>query len=156
MKRAIMQALMFASLFASGIAMAQEAADKLADIRTQQTELKRQLEAGELAQLTPRQANTLRKSQAEVFQLTQGATTLDDLDMNRKVRLENALEQINAIVAGTRAASSEQQICKRVPITGSSLKATRCATKAEWEQIRETSRESLEKRRICEPPGCGA
>ena len=150
----IVHALVLACLSAGGVAIAQEPADKLADIRSQQSELKRQMDAGELP-LTPRQANTIRKSQAEVSELTQGAATLSDLDMGKKVRLENALERINAIVVGTRAASSGQQICKRVALAGTAMKSTRCATQAEWEQVRETSRSSLEKQRVCEPPGCG-
>lgn len=152
-KNRVMQVLTLVCLIAGG-AMAQEAADKLTDIRTQQAELKRQMDAGELS-LTPRQANAIRKSQSEISELTQGAATLADLDMNKKVRLENALERINAVVVGTRAGSSGQQICKRVAMTGTAMKSTRCATQAEWDQVRETSRNSLEKQRVCEPPGCG-
>lgn len=137
-----------------GKLFAQGGTDKLDQIATQQAALKRQLDAGELA-LTPRQANVLRASQAEIFELTRGAASLADLDMNRRVRLENALERINALVVGTRAASSTQQVCKRVPVTGSTVKTTRCATQAEWDEVRETSRNSLEKQRICTPPGCG-
>ena len=153
MKRS-MHALLAACLFAACGAMAQDATDKLAEIREQQAELARQLDTGELT-LTPRQANAIRKSQAEVAELTQGAQTLADLDMNQKVRLENALERINAMVVGTRAGSSAQQVCKRVALAGSAMKTTRCATQAEWDQVRETSRSSLEKQRVCEPPGCG-
>lgn len=146
--------LLAACLFAAYGAMAQEPADKLSEIRTQQAELARQLDAGELS-ITPRQANAIRKSQAEVAEVTQGAETLADLDMNQKVRLENALERINALVVGTRAGSSSQQVCKRVAVAGSAMKSTRCATQAEWDQLRETSRSALEKQRVCEPPGCG-
>lgn len=124
-------------------------------IRAQQAELQRELEDGELSSLTPRQLNAIRKAQAEVAEVTQGATSLDDLDIQRKVRLENALERINANVVGTRTAADGKQICKRVPVTGSAMKTTRCATQSEWDQVRETSRASLEKTRVCTPPGCG-
>ncbi len=152
--------LMLAGIFVVGsfvghVAIAGEAINTLKQIRVQQTELKRQLDAGELA-LTPRQANALRKSQAEAFDIMQGAQSLEDLDMNKRVRLENALERINAVVVGTSAASSGKQVCKRVPLTGTSMKTTRCATQAEWDQLRETSRDALERRSVCEPPGCGS
>ena len=143
-------------LSAGGAALpAQESPDKLAEILSQQLDLKTRLDAGELP-LTPRQANAIRASQAEVFNVTQGASRLVDLDLSRRVRLENALERINALVAGTAAAASRQQVCKRVPVTGSSVKTTRCATQDEWDRVRENSRDTLERRHVCEPPGCGS
>ena len=140
---------------AFGAPAAIAAEDSLLRILEQQAELKRQLDAGELAQLTPRQTNAIRKAQAEVTELTHGASTLDDLDIQRKVRLENALERINANFVGSRAAQGDKQVCKRVPVTGSAMKTTRCAPQAEWDQLREASRSSLEKTRVCVPPGCG-
>ena len=148
-------ALLMLCLCTAGAAFAEEAADKLGEIRVQQVELQRQLDAGELV-LTPRQTNALRKAQAEAFEIMQGAESLESLDMNKRVRLENALERINAVVVDTSAASSEKQVCKRVALTGTAMKTTRCATQAEWDQLRETSRNALERRSVCEPPGCGS
>jgi hypothetical protein len=151
-------ALIFASLLAGlsgGIAMAQEAADKLSDIRTQQQELKGQLEAGELSHLTKRQQNAIGRAQSDVFAIIEGRQTLDELNIAEKVRLENALERINANFVGTNAAGRDQLVCKRVALSGTGMKTTRCAPQAEWDQVRETSRGSLEKRWVCTPPGCG-
>lgn len=147
--------LMLACLLAGGSAVAQETADKLTDIRTQQEALKGQLERGELGHVTKRQQNTIRRAQADVFAILEGKNSLDDLNIAEKVRLENALESINANVVATNAAGREQLVCKRVALTGTGMKTTRCAPQSEWDQVRETSRDSLEKRHVCEPPGCG-
>lgn len=154
MKTAV-PALVFACLMAGGTAVAQQAADKIADIRAQQTALNGQLEGGQLAHLTVRQQNAIRRAQAEVFRLIDGRSSMDELNISEKVQLENALERINANFVGTRAAGREQLVCKRVALTGTGMKTTRCAPQSEWDQLRETSRNSLEKQRICEPPGCG-
>lgn len=141
--------------FPGGSTLAQEAADKLADIRAQQIELQKQIEAGELSHLTKRQQNTISRAQADVFAIIEGKQTLDELNISEKVRLENALESINANFVGTDAAGREQLVCKRVALTGTGMKTTRCAPQAEWDQVRETSRGSLEKQHVCTPPGCG-
>lgn len=132
-----------------------QGADQLESIRTQQTELRGRLERAELSQLTQRQQNQIRRAQTEVFKLIDGKSGMDDLNIGEKVRLENALERINANLVGTRRADGGKQVCKRVPVTGSAMKTTRCATQQEWDEVREQSRKSLEKQRVCEPPGCG-
>lgn len=143
-------------VLACGIASAQgQAADKLADIRTQQQELKGQLAAGELSHLTKRQQNAISRAQTDVFAIIEGKQSLDELNISEKVRLENALERINANFVGSNAAGRDQLVCKRVALTGTGMKTTRCAPQSEWDQVRETSRGSLEKQRVCEPPGCG-
>lgn len=135
---------------ASGTALAQEAgADKLPEIRAQQLELKARLGAGGTDHLSIRQRNAIQRAQAEVFALIEGKERLDELDIGQKVELENALERINANYVGTLAAGGDQQVCKRVPLTGSSVKTTRCASQAEWDRLRQASRDSLEKPRIC-------
>lgn len=123
-------------------------------ILAQQRDLATEMAEGRVA-LSPRAANIVKKAQAEVFAITEGKTSLADLNIAEKTRLENALERINANVVGTRTAAEGKQVCKRVPVTGSAMKTTRCATQAEWDQVRETSRAGLEKTRICTPPGCG-
>jgi len=154
----VVSTLIFASLLAGltgGMATAQEAVDKLADIRTQQQELKGQLEAGELSHLTKRQQNAIGRAQTDVFAIIDGKQSLDELNISEKVRLENALESINANFVGSNAAGRDQLVCKRVALSGTGMKTTRCAPQAEWDQVRETSRGSLEKRWVCTPPGCG-
>ena len=129
----------------------------LLEILEQQQALQAQIEADELPQLTPRQVNTIRRAQKEVFAATEGKTTLDELDINQKIRLENALEQINAqIKGGGHAAIGEQEVCWRERKSGSTVKVTRCGTQAERDQVRQGARDWMEKPKICVPPGCGS
>jgi hypothetical protein len=130
--------------------------DGLAMIVDQQQELREQIDAGDLQNLTPRQLNIVRRAQKEVFTVTEGKTALDSLSIEEKIRLENALEQINAQVkGGGHAASGAQEVCWRERKSGSSLKTTRCGTQAERDQARQDARSWMDKPSICTPPGCG-
>lgn len=130
------------------------AEDKLAAIVQQQRALQADLDDGGIDGITTRQANIIRKAQAEVFQITDGKHRLDELDMDDRVRLENALERINAQVVGTRLAQDEQQVCWREAKSGSTVKVTRCGSQAERDQVREGARAWMEKPKVCIPPGC--
>lgn len=150
-----LRALMICLVAVALAAPVQAWATDLARIVEQQQALAKDLEGSDL-KLTPRQRGVIQKAQQEVFALTEGKSSLDELNIAEKTRLENALERINAVVVGTAKADGEKQICKRVALTGTSLKTTRCASAAEWEQLREDSRRSLEKQHVCAPPGCGS
>lgn len=131
--------------------------DKLATLLEQQRALQSDLADGKL-ELTTRQLNLVRKAQDEVFALTAGKTSLDQLSIEERVRLENALERVNAQVKGgdlDRLARGEQEICRRERRTGSKVKVTVCATQAEWDLMRDGARATLEKQHVCTPPGCG-
>lgn len=132
-------------------------ADGLAVIVEQQRGLRGDLDAGAIAGLTPRQVQQVRKAQAEVFALAEGKATLDALSIDEKVRLENALERINAIVVDARGGGGEanRNVCWRERTTGTAMMTTRCGTVAEKEQAREGARGFLERPRVCVPPGCG-
>ena len=128
--------------------------DKLTTIVEQQRALQAALDHGGNERITTRQPNVIRKAQTEVFAITDGKTRLDELDIDDKVRLENALERINAQVVGTRAAQDGQQVCWREAKSGSTVKVTRCGSQAERDQVREGARAYMEKPKICIPPGC--
>ena len=98
----------------------------------------------------------MRKAQAEFFRLVEGKTTLDQLAIDDKVQLENALERINAELVNTNAARANQEVCWREHTTGSKMRATRCGTQQEIDEAREGARGFLLKPKICMPPGCGA
>jgi hypothetical protein len=154
-----MKWISMSSLLGLALAFAAYAGNQapLTDILEQQRALEAQIAAGELQGLTPRQINIIRRAQKEVFASTEGKTTLDELDINQKLRLENALEQINAQVkGGGHAASGEQEVCWRERKSGSNLKVTRCGTQAERDQTRQGARDWMEKADICVPPGCGS
>jgi beta-lactam-binding protein with PASTA domain len=85
--------------------------DGLQMIVKQQKALKADLEDGGIEGLTPRQNTIVRKAQIEVFAVSEGKSRLDELSMDEKIRLENALERINAEIVNTRAASNNQNVC---------------------------------------------
>jgi beta-lactam-binding protein with PASTA domain len=151
--------LVLALLAATGVALAQPAPtaedDGLQMILKQQKELKADLDDGGIDGLSPRQNTIVRKAQIEVFAVSEGKSRLDDLSMEEKIRLENALERINAEIVNTRAASNNQNVCWRERVSGTTMKKTRCGTQAEMREAREGARDFLEKGRVCVPPGCG-
>ncbi|RDY65586.1 hypothetical protein [Lysobacter soli] len=132
-------------------AIAQDEAppQKLERILAQQQELKRDLDAGKTDGLTTRQVNAIRKAQVDVFTVTEGKTSLDQLSMDDKVRLENALERINAEVKNTRGGHDDKQVCWRERMSGSNTKVTRCGTEAEMREAREGARDFLERPKVC-------
>jgi len=115
----------------------------------QQKALAADLDAGNVDELTPRQINVIRKAQREVFTLTEGKSALNQLSIDDQVRLENALERINAEVKGGRLAKDRQEVCWRERISGSQMKSTRCGTEAERREAREGARDFLEKPKVC-------
>lgn len=125
-----------------------EQADGLQVIVEQQRELQRGLDG--IEGLTPRQRNAIRKHQQQVFTLTEGRHRLDELNIDEKVKLDNALERINAELAGTRSAREAEDQCRRERRNGRAMETTQCATAGERDQVRENSRNVLERRRICE------
>lgn len=133
---------------------AEERNTTLAMMVEQQTALRDELARGR-RDLTPRQVAVIRKAQAEFFRLVEGKTTLDQLAIHDKVRVENALERINAEIVNTNAARANQEVCWRERATGGRMKTTRCGTQQEIDQAREGARGFLEKPKICVPPGCG-
>lgn len=141
----------------SGLSAASEQPpDSLAVILEQQRELQAGLDADQDYGLTPRQIGMVRKAQKEVFALTEGKASLDQLSIDEKIRLENALERINAeIKGGDHVARGEQEVCWRERKSGTGMKVTRCGTQAERDQVREGARLWMEKPSICQPPGCG-
>lgn len=147
--------LAIAMLLPAGALRAADNPGALAIILDQQHTLQSDLDAGKTNGMTPRQLGVVRKAQKEVFALTDGKTSLDELSIDDKVRLENALERINAEVKGGRVAKDDQNVCWRERKSGSSMKVTRCGTQAERDQARQGAREWMDKPKICAPPGCG-
>ena len=157
MSRTLITAMLVAimgSVSAQGVPATEE--DGLQRILGQQKALRTDLENGGIEGLTPRQNTLVRKAQSEVFAITEGKSRMDDLSMDEKIRLENALERINAQVVTTRAASDQQNVCWRERMSGTTIKKTRCGTQAEMREAREGARDLLEKGKVCVPPGCGS
>lgn len=123
--------------------------DSLQILLDQQRELQVDLDDGGIEGLTTRQNNAIRKAQKEVFAVTEGKARLDELSVDEKVRLENALERINAEVVNTRTASNDRDVCWRERVSGTGVKKTRCGTEAEMREAREGARDFLERPRVC-------
>ncbi len=150
MKAVYFLILSFSLAFAAGAQEAPAPAhDGLQQILTQQQELKRDLDAGNNDGMTTRQVNAIRKAQTDVFALMQGKTRLDQLSMDDRVRLENALERINAEVKNTRAGRDDRNVCWREKMSGTNTKVTRCGTEAEMREAREGARDFLERPKVC-------
>lgn len=153
-----MQAFMRALFLLMLLALVPTAAiaddDTLRIILEQQQQLRQDVDQG-VEGLTPRQARIIRKAQDEFFAITQGKTSLDQLTIGDKIRVENALERINAQIANTSASRGDQNVCWRERKTGSKTVVTRCGTQEEIDQAREGARGFLERPRVCVPPGCG-
>jgi len=136
-------------------ALAEETGSSLQAIVEQQKTLRADLERG-MPGITPRQARVIRKAQDEFFAVVEGKATLDQLGIEDKVRIENALERINAEIVNTNAAQADKEVCWREQTTGSKTTVTRCGTQSEIDQAREGARGFMERPRICVPPGCGS
>ena len=104
-------------------------------------------EAGGICTLTmnrPAQMNLLTSEMLSALQ-----SSLDEISMDDKVRLENALERINAEVKNTRAGRDGRNVCWREKMSGTNTKVTRCGTEAEMREAREGARDFLERPRVC-------
>jgi hypothetical protein len=129
--------------------------DSLQVLVQQQVAIRADLEDGGIEGLSPRQNSLLRKQQIEFFAAAEGKSRLDELSINEKIRMENALEKINAIVANTPRATGKQNVCWREAKTGSTVKVTRCGTEAERDRAREGARDYLLRPKIC-GENCGS
>jgi len=164
MKRIRMRTLLAAmtALLSAAAAFAQNAnetssakQDSLQVLVQQQTALKADVEDGGIQGLSARQNAQVRKQQTEFFALAEGKSTLDELSIDEKIRMENALERINAIVGNSSASSAKQNVCWREPKTGSTVKVTRCGTEAERDRAREGARDYLMRPKVC-GENCGS
>ena len=140
-------------LAATSLAVAQAPA-KLEQIREQQTQLRADLDAGKV-KVTPRVALQVRRDQDIVFELLQRKPTLEAMNIQERINLDNALERINASLQGTRVATEKKDVCRYQSVTGSREKQMVCGTQDARDIAREGARAYLEKPRICGAPPCG-
>ena len=154
MKMIAMSWLLCAAL-AMTPAMAQPSPTPLKPLVDQQSALRAELAKG-IDGITPRQARIIDKAQSEFFAIVAGKQSLDELGIEEKIRVENALETINAQVATSRFAADDQQVCWRETKVGTKLPETVCASKKELEDGTQEARNYFNRPRVCVPPGCGA
>lgn len=156
--KAMMCLLVLAAASMTAAAAEQPAPDQdsLQVLIAQQQALQTDLQDGGIEGLTARQNKLVGKAQDEFFTITKDKTKLDDLSIGEKIQMENALERINAEVKNTRMAADDQNVCWRERVSGSTMKKTRCGTKAEMREAREGARDYMERPKVCVPPGCGS
>ena len=156
MRRIGLLLVLWAAMAATSAASAQSGATSLQVLVEQQEALRAQLSDGGIDGVTPRQASVIAKAQGEFFKIVEGKESLDELGIDDKIRVENALETINAQIVNTTAGRSNQDVCWRERTTGSKTKTTRCGTRREIDEAREGARGYLERPKVCAPPGCGS
>lgn len=154
MKTIAVSWLLYAAL-AMAPALAQPPATSLQALVEQQTALRAELAKG-IDGVTPRQARIIDKAQGEFFAIVNGKQSLDELGIEDKIRVENALETINAQIATSRFAADDQQVCWRETKVGTKLPETVCASQKELDDGTQEARNYFNRPRVCVPPGCGA
>ncbi|MFC5578681.1 hypothetical protein ACFPOA_11765 [Lysobacter niabensis] len=155
MKALLLSVLLSAACWAACAADQPPSGDtSLLQLVEQQRALKAQIDAGSSG-LTPRQVKQVRKAQDEFFAIADGKDTLAQLSVDEKIRVENALELINAEVVDTRVAGDDQNVCWRERASGTHMKVTRCGTKQEMREAREGARDYLDRPKTC-GADCGA
>ena len=129
-------------------ASALAAAGRLAEIRLQQEEIRRQTEDsdGRYVRFDKGELAKLRTAQDTVFALLDGVSEVSELRPSQQVDLFNALETVKAVLAANDA---DRQLCWREHRLGSHRIETVCATVAERQQIREGGQEWHGEPSIC-------
>ncbi|NUS39629.1 MAG: hypothetical protein HOQ02_11490 [Lysobacter sp.] len=133
MKLHPLRSLMLAALLSCAIAPA--FADDVADttvpeILHTQHALREKLDnpTGEYSRFDADALTRMRQAQDKVFGMLNGVTSLDQLTVDRKIELSNALSQIKATLL---ANEGSRMICHRERKTGTNLLERRCETVAE-------------------------
>lgn len=145
--------LIAASIALSSAALASERAT-LPQIVEQQSALAANIAAGRTKDMKPKNVAIIKKAQQQVFALTDGKTDLTQLTPTERLELKNALEEINAAMAGTLRAQELKDVCWREQILGSRVTKMRCATKEELRIAREGARGYYDRPHTCAGGSC--
>lgn len=126
-----------------------------AQIMEQQRQIEARLDA-DGAGLDKQGVAEVRREQARVFAIVDGKDTFEDLTLEEKIDLRNALESIDAQLKATAQAEDRSDVCRREHRLGSRFKVTRCRTRAEMREERSSGQAMQGTPRICGPdqPGC--
>ena len=114
----------------------------LAAIRTQQTELRAQLVAGDdlFADIGERERQDLLARQDQLLRLIEGRQSFDQLNDRDQLELFNTLEWINGAL---NEAQDQRMICTRETRVGSHRSVKVCKTAAQRKREREDSQDKL-------------
>ena len=131
------------------------AAASPAEIVEQQRQIAARLD-DDGAGLDKRAVADVRREQARVFAIVDGKDTFEDLTLEEKINLRNALESIDAQLKATALAEDDSEVCRREHQLGSRFKVTRCRTRAAMREERSSGQAMQGSPRICGKgePGC--
>lgn len=135
------------------LALAQDE-DRRQLILDQQALLQTELRAG-VRRLSEADIEEIAAQQRIVRRLLEAHASPDEMKQHERVELDNALQEINARVVGSRVADEDRRVCKLERSTGTNVRKQTCHTRAEWATIRKDARTWMATPRICIPPGCG-
>jgi hypothetical protein len=104
------------------------------EIMREQRAIREQVEGttGKYSRFKPEAMVRLTRAQETVFRLLDGNQSVDHLDMNQKVELFNALEEVKSVLNDNER---DRLICKRERKVGTTIRETRCATVAQREEL---------------------
>lgn len=126
----------------------------LPQIVEQQKAIAADIAAGKTKDIKPKNVAVIEKAQRQVFTLTDGKTEMKQLTPTERRKLKNALEDINAALAGTFRAEETKDVCWREQILGSRLTKMRCATREELRTAHEDARGYTDRPHACALGGC--
>jgi len=119
------------------------------DIVTQQTQLRSQVEAGKGAfrDLSKRERVVLIERQDRVLAALGGLQTMDEIPPDQRTEIFNDLEWIKAAVT---KAEDDRMVCEYTRSVGSNRMQSVCMTAKQQRDLRESSRQSLERAYKCD------
>jgi hypothetical protein len=146
MNRILAASLMVVLVLA--VSTAHASAGKLAQIRLQQQEIRKESEraTGRYSRFDPAELQRLHRAQDEVFRLLNGVSELSQLNAGQQSELFNALETVKAVLSQN---DGDRQVCWREKRLGSQRLETHCATIAERSQIRQGARDWHSQPSVC-------
>jgi hypothetical protein len=112
----------------------------IADFLAYLDEVRTSFETGVPRELDKFEWEVLDRAQGEIRELLEGRNSISDLRSRERIRLMNAQEIVNAMVAGN---VDDQLVCRRERNTGTRLRSTKCKTIAEMRTEEEDAREAL-------------
>jgi hypothetical protein len=89
---------------------------------------------GKYSRFKPEAMARLTQAQEKIFRLLDGNQSVDHLNMNQKVELFNALEEVKAVLNDNE---QDRLVCRRERKVGTTIPETRCATVAQRKELEE-------------------
>lgn len=146
---------MIRTLLAAGLLMMSSAAFAAAspepalavaegDFSAQRAEIEKRLADGKTySEIAPGDRTRVRSALERMSVIMQGATSVEDLPDDQRVRLFNDQEEVNTLL--TQAAKDSRMVCEHNTATGSRMKVSTCMTVAERDRRRDNDQGEMRK-----------